>query len=191
MTKNSHPLSLVVSKVHHYHYLFDFDSWHANNYLQAEMKTSFYRFLLFFTCVLSVQSFLTLLPMSALGRRAATATSAPHFSRLTAKTKSTTATTSLFNARYDGTAGRGKVLFGFVMFLCVWLFSIPPEFRRAYFCSPACEENPMYCNDCVTPKEWISGIVEYYQDGGKNVKSRSAASANNMVVFFFKLIGKP
>ncbi len=118
--------------------------------------------------ILSTHSFLTPVLVNtpttsfSLGHRRPTATLP---SPITFKQTSETSN-SLFNARYDGTSGRGLVLFGFVMFLCVWLFSIPPEFRRAYFCSPACEENPIYCNDCVTPKEWVSGIVEYYQNGG-------------------------
>ncbi|GAX24180.1 hypothetical protein FisN_4Lh269 [Fistulifera solaris] len=131
------------------------------------MKTSGH--LLLFVClILSAHSFLTPVPVNApitsfsLDHRLHTTTMPSPIAHK--QTPSTS--TSLFNARYDGTAGRGLVLFGFVLFLCVWLFSIPPEFRRAYFCSPACEENPIYCNDCVTPKEWVSGIVEYYQNGG-------------------------
>lgn len=33
----------------------------------------------------------------------------------------------------DGT-GRGLVLLAVVMSICIWMFSIPPEFRRAHFC---------------------------------------------------------
>lgn len=132
------------------------------------MKIS-YCFFLFLSYVFSVQSFLAPLPKSV-------PTTSFHIinnakaSALPVTTTATSTTTTLFNARYDGTSGRGLVLFGFTIFLCVWLFSIPPEFRRAYFCSPACEENPMYCNDCVTPQQWVSGIVEYYQNGGECAK---------------------
>ena len=59
-------------------------------------------------------------------------------------------------SKTDGT-GRGKVIQFFVLVACVWIFSIPPEFRRAKFCpgprdgSP-CVETPRKCSDCVTPQ---------------------------------------
>jgi len=61
--------------------------------------------------------------------------------------------------------GRGAILLGIVLLFNVWIFSIPPSFRRAYICSsPACEEQR--CNDCVTLTEWTDGIKDYYQNGG-------------------------
>jgi hypothetical protein len=62
---------------------------------------------------------------------------------------------------------RGAVLQGLVLLLCVWSFSIPPEFRRAHFCpTERCEENRVACHDCITTSEWVSGIQEYYKNGG-------------------------
>jgi len=63
--------------------------------------------------------------------------------------------------------GRGLVLFGFVLLVNVWLFSVPPSFRRAYICpTPRCEQNRPACKDCVTGEEWKNGIVDYYRNGG-------------------------
>ena len=43
------------------------------------------------------------------------------------------------NAKVDGT-GRGLYLLGIAFFISVWIFSIPPEYRRAHFCpTKACE----------------------------------------------------
>lgn len=66
----------------------------------------------------------------------------------------------------DGT-GRGLILFGGVLAVCVWLFSIPPEFRRAHFCAvEQCVQNRSKCYDCVTFSEWTTGVGEYYKNGG-------------------------
>ena len=68
----------------------------------------------------------------------------------------------------DGT-GRGAILLGVVLAACVWIFSIPPEYRRAYLCgSERCvqDRQAYLCNDCMTPEEWRSGIIEYYKNGG-------------------------
>jgi hypothetical protein len=67
---------------------------------------------------------------------------------------------------YDG-ADRGRYLFVFVLFICIWQFSIPPSFRRAKFCPPACVKVRTACSStCVTFDEWTSDIVQYYRDGG-------------------------
>lgn len=68
----------------------------------------------------------------------------------------------------DGT-GRGAYLLGIVLLACLWVFSIPPEFRRAYLCgSERCEQDrtAYLCNDCITTKEWREGIMDYYRSGG-------------------------
>mmetsp|Transcript_8875 Transcript_8875/g.13649 ORF Transcript_8875/g.13649 Transcript_8875/m.13649 type:complete len:166 (+) Transcript_8875:104-601(+) len=70
------------------------------------------------------------------------------------------------NKAVDGT-GRGVILQGFVFLVTLWMFSIPPEFRRSYFCgSPRCEANRSLCHNCVTGKEWVDGVTEYYKNGG-------------------------
>ena len=66
----------------------------------------------------------------------------------------------------DGT-GRGTVIQVIVLLVCVWIFSIPPEFRRAHMCmTEACEQNRAACYDCVTQSEWIDNIASYYKNGG-------------------------
>lgn len=66
----------------------------------------------------------------------------------------------------DGTT-RGLVLFSLVLAVCVWLFSIPTEFRRAHFCMvEKCVQNRAKCYDCVTFSEWKDGVTQYYNNGG-------------------------
>lgn len=70
------------------------------------------------------------------------------------------------NQVVDG-ANRGYVLLGLVFLACVWIFSIPPEFRRMHFCtSPDCVQNRASCYDCVTVSEWTNSVAEYYKNGG-------------------------
>ena len=53
----------------------------------------------------------------------------------------------------------------FAMFVNVWLFSIPTEFRRAQFCNE--EQVRLYPESkCITFKSWREGIAEYYANGG-------------------------
>jgi len=78
--------------------------------------------------------------------------------------------TSLFQSKIesqvDGT-GRGLALFSVVVGICIWLFSIPPEFRRAHFCVvEQCVQERSKCYDCVTFSEWTAGVQEYYRSGG-------------------------
>jgi hypothetical protein len=69
--------------------------------------------------------------------------------------------------KYDFGSGRGKVIQVIVLAVCVWSFSIPPEFRRARFCTTTgCVENRASCNDCVTFSEWKIKVVDYYKGGG-------------------------
>lgn len=59
----------------------------------------------------------------------------------------------------------GFVLFGIVLLLNVWLFSVPPEYRRARFCSE--EDVALYPDSkCTTFKAWRTGIMDYYANGG-------------------------
>ena len=69
-------------------------------------------------------------------------------------------------SQVDGT-GRGVALFSVVIAVCIWLFSIPPEFRRAHFCVVEhCVQERSKCYDCVTFSEWTAGVQEYYRSGG-------------------------
>ncbi|KAL3929070.1 MAG: hypothetical protein SGBAC_012373 [Bacillariaceae sp.] len=84
----------------------------------------------------------------------------------------TTTTTQLQERKYKGQVddgiGRGIYIQLVVFGLCAWLFTIPPEFRRAYLC-PAdtfCQEEGSCTRECVTPDEWVSGIKDYYKNGG-------------------------
>mmetsp|Transcript_15809 Transcript_15809/g.15997 ORF Transcript_15809/g.15997 Transcript_15809/m.15997 type:complete len:173 (-) Transcript_15809:371-889(-) len=58
---------------------------------------------------------------------------------------------------------RGAYLFASIMLIVVWLFSVPPEFRRARFCT---EEQYSTYRYCTTPKEWVNGVKDYYGNGG-------------------------
>ncbi|GAX26432.1 hypothetical protein FisN_37Hu018 [Fistulifera solaris] len=67
---------------------------------------------------------------------------------------------------YDGSE-HGNVLLGLSLLASIWIFSIPPEFRRAYFCAtPSCVQQRAACNDCVTFSEWKTQLGEYYRNGG-------------------------
>ena len=67
---------------------------------------------------------------------------------------------------YDG-KNRGYVLQTIVLSICVWFFSIPPEFRRTHFCPTSrCVENRSTCYDCVTFGEWKVRVADYYKGGG-------------------------
>jgi hypothetical protein len=60
---------------------------------------------------------------------------------------------------------RGLYLIAIVMFINVWIFSIPPEFRRAKICS---EEQVIQYPDsgCMTGTKWVGGVRDYYANGG-------------------------
>mmetsp|Transcript_4582 Transcript_4582/g.6768 ORF Transcript_4582/g.6768 Transcript_4582/m.6768 type:complete len:167 (+) Transcript_4582:154-654(+) len=81
--------------------------------------------------------------------------------RLTSNALTSATTTSL----YSSTDGRetGFYLMGFILALWIWLFSIPPEFRRARFCSA--EDTAVY-EQCWTVQTWTSGVADYYKGGG-------------------------
>eukprot|EP00980_Cylindrotheca_fusiformis_P007675 scaffold1609_cov91-Cylindrotheca_fusiformis.AAC.1 len=67
----------------------------------------------------------------------------------------------------DGT-GRGLILQGIILGICIWLFTIPPEFRRAYFC-PAdiyCQEVGSCTKECFTYGQWFQQVGDYYKNGG-------------------------
>lgn len=60
---------------------------------------------------------------------------------------------------------RGVYLLGFVLIANIWLFSVPPEFRRAKICTE--EQVIQYPNsNCMTSTSWINGIGDYYKNGG-------------------------
>lgn len=62
------------------------------------------------------------------------------------------------SADVDGTGARGVILQGVVLLICLWLFSIPPEFRRAHFCTTdQCVTDRAKCYDCVTFSEFQRG----------------------------------
>ena len=68
------------------------------------------------------------------------------------------------------TAGmrRGVPIFIFTLMACVWLFTIPPEFRRTRFCGAVktCIDNPASCHNCKTVGELSAEIKDYYKNGG-------------------------
>ena len=75
--------------------------------------------------------------------------------------------TVLFNSGIDGTTGRGPIILGLTLLVTIWIFTIPPEFRRAYICSTdSCVANRSACKDCQTIDELKEGIIAYYKNGG-------------------------
>lgn len=67
----------------------------------------------------------------------------------------------------DGT-GRGAIIQIFAVGICVWLFTVPPEFRRTYFC-PAemyCQEEGKCTRPCTTYSEFFKKVGDYYRGGG-------------------------
>jgi hypothetical protein len=64
------------------------------------------------------------------------------------------------NAAVDG-SGRGLVLMALTLTACVWIFSIPPQYRRAHICATNVERS-----DCVPLGSWASDVQEYYRHGG-------------------------
>lgn len=66
--------------------------------------------------------------------------------------------------RYSGTS-RGLVLMAMVLLLNIWIFSIPPEFRRQKLCPQEIYDNNNN-NNCITAQMWTDQIVEYYRNGG-------------------------
>jgi hypothetical protein len=68
------------------------------------------------------------------------------------------------DAVYGDSEKRGAIVFGFSLLLVVWSFTIPVEFRRAYFCtSDPCVEHRATCKNCVTLEEWTSEIGQFYK----------------------------
>jgi len=61
--------------------------------------------------------------------------------------------------------GTGLILLGLAVAASVWLFSIPPEFRRARICTDVeCSKDGTVC--CITPKAWLTGVADFYRNGG-------------------------
>lgn len=60
---------------------------------------------------------------------------------------------------------RGLYLLGIVLAFNIWIFSIPPEFRRAKLCSE--EQVAMFPDSgCMTGEKWVQGVQDYYANGG-------------------------
>jgi hypothetical protein len=64
------------------------------------------------------------------------------------------------NAAVDG-SGRGLLLMALSLMACVWIFSIPPEYRRAHICSTSVERG-----DCIPLNVWVNDVKTYYRNGG-------------------------
>ena len=92
------------------------------------------------------------------------------FSSNSIATTTTVSTTRLQQAKVDDGSARGLPILALVLLACVWTFTIPPEFRRAYICPDSCAkveyQAAPQCQTCVTGEEWVQGIKEYYQNGG-------------------------
>jgi len=48
----------------------------------------------------------------------------------------------------------------FVLMVCIWLFTMPPNFRRAHICAPQDDDG------CVSFQQWTEGVADYYKGGG-------------------------
>ena len=71
------------------------------------------------------------------------------------------------NSAVDGSGWRLNGLGALSFLLCIWIFSLPPEFRRTHLCSSnVCVENRASCHDCLTFGEWKDKIGDYYKAGG-------------------------
>ena len=74
----------------------------------------------------------------------------------------------------DGTGTRGQVLLAIALLLNVWMFSLPPSFRRQNICTDEGYEKVVIKggaqqgddNYCITMEMWKDSIVEYYKNGG-------------------------
>ena len=101
-------------------------------------------------------------------RRATVATSASSSSLFLASDDNKNEGTNAQNYLSDA-QNRGYVLQGFVLLVCLWFFSIPPEFRRQPICSQ--ETYDYYVSrdgstNCVTSDMWTNEIKDYYANGG-------------------------
>lgn len=66
--------------------------------------------------------------------------------------------------RINGTGLPGILLLSFALLVNVWFFTIPPNFRRARWCSA--EETAANPEICMTASQFSHDIVEYYRNGG-------------------------
>lgn len=70
---------------------------------------------------------------------------------------------------FEESEKRGNYLFGFVLLVVVWSFTIPPELRRTHFCfSRTCrlDNTGKLCYDCTSFGEWATKVSNYYKGGG-------------------------
>jgi hypothetical protein len=88
------------------------------------------------------------------------------FGTMAASAISTTTPTRLYNSSAPDPGGmrRGLIIFPIVFLLNVWMFTIPPEFRRTKICND--EQSQLYPNQCMTMPQWMNGVKEYYKNGG-------------------------
>jgi len=98
------------------------------------------------------------IPLVGIGSAATTATTIRSSIRLYSEPKKKT-TNQIIGL------DRGLYLLAIVLFLNIWIFSIPPEFRREKICS---EEQVIQYPDsgCVTASKWASDVKDYYANGG-------------------------
>jgi len=60
---------------------------------------------------------------------------------------------------------QGVIILPLVMLGCIWLFSVPPEFRRARICNE--EDVRLHPEkNCTTFATWKKELAQYYKDGG-------------------------
>lgn len=88
--------------------------------------------------------------------------SSNHHQRLISRSSS--ASTQLGMARSTDGTDVGIYILGFVFAICIWLFTIPPSFRRSNICTVSPEVAPAV--NCVSLQEWISDVGDYYKGGG-------------------------
>jgi len=60
---------------------------------------------------------------------------------------------------------RGYFLFVPLLFVLIWSFTIPVEFRRARICNE--EDSRKYPTKCMTSDQFKRGISDYYKNGAK------------------------
>ena len=108
------------------------------------------------------------LPISTHNTKAATAASRTSTQLLFGKKLNGDKSSTSSNIDVDGMA-TAPYIFSIVLLLCVWNFTIPTEFRRARICSE--QQVIDYPNsNCKTWSQYVSGIQNYYNNGGTLLK---------------------
>jgi hypothetical protein len=71
-------------------------------------------------------------------------------------------------------------IFTFMLLVCIWNFTIPTEFRRARLCSEQqVIDNPQ--SNCKTIPQYLTGIQQYYQNGGTIFKFDFSIDRDNNI----------